>query len=322
MARAVVAAYHRDVPRLAALATCALTATAIAQPAQPAPPPAADALPPRVQAAAKAAFDEARAADAAGDRKRAAERYRYVMKIAPHPNVAYNLADVLRRDHDVRGAAAAYRDYLKHAPTARDRAKVEKQIRTLEATPGEVDVTSNDDTAIVFIDGVRQARQPPIFLELPPGPHRFDGFTALSFRSLSDDIDFAREQRVTLTFPPRVDGNLVVSGSGWLGRAKVAIDGDDDFRMATMITATAGERVVEVIHDGCRFAKTVDVPADDILYVYVEVANPKPIGKPMPAPPRTSPAVGSKPVRTPGPVAPPPCPKATIRAERVGPPAP
>lgn len=314
--------YSRRVVRLttvtAALLGLALAPSAVARADQAKP------LPPRVQAAAKAAFEEAQAADKAGDRARAIERYRYVARIAPHPNVSYNLGDVLRRNQDLRGAANAFRDYLKLSPQARDRAKVEKLIRTIEATPGQLDITSEDDTAVIFVDGVRADRPPPIFRELAPGPHRIDAFTALSFRSVVETIDFDRDERENLRFPARVDGNLVVSGSGWLGRAKVAIDGDDDFRAAEMITTTAGERVIEVIAGGCRWQKTVDVPADDVLYVYVDVASPKPFGKPLPQPKPPPPPPGAtapapRPATKP---APPPCPKATISVQVVGLPPP
>lgn len=298
-------------PRCPRLALAAITLAALTAPARADEPP----LPPRVEEAARTAFAEAQAADQAGDLATAIERYRYVQKIAPHPSVTYNLADVLRRKHDVRGAARAYRDYLKQAPTAPDRAKVETILAQLEATPGEVDVTSKAADAVIFIDGVRQPGPAPIFVELPPGPHRFDALTPISFRSLVHDVDFARTQSVSLNPPPRVDGTVVVSGSGWLGRAKVLVDGEGSQRLGELLPIAPGKHALEVVAGDCRWTKAIAPPHGDVLYVYLDVAAP-PKARPPAARPARPP--GAKPAPPPKPT----CGKARFTISRVRFPAP
>lgn len=289
----------------------ALSASTVAVADEPAP----EALPPRVEEAARAAFAEAQAADVAGDLTVAIERYRYVQKIAPHASVTYNLADVLRRKHDVRGAAREYRAYLKAAPTAADRVKVEKLLATLEATPSDVEVDSRSTDGVIFIDGVRQTTAPPIFLEMTPGPHRFDMITAISFRSLVHDVDFARDQSFSLTPPARVDGNVVLSGSGWLERAKVTVDGatTGNHRLGELTALTPGKRAIEVIVGDCRWSKTITAPAGDVLYVYLTVPPPRP-----PTATKTTPAPSGRAVKPPAPS----CGKGKFAVTRVTPPPP
>ena len=279
--------------------------------------PAPDALPKRVEEAARAAFAEAQAADVAGDLTTAIERYRYVQKIAPHPSVTYNLADVLRRKHDIRGAAREYRAYLKALPTAPDRVKVEKVIATLEATPAEVEVDTRATDGVIFIDGVRQTTAPPIFVEMTPGPHRFDMITAISFRSLVHDVDFARDQSFSLTPPARVDGNVVLSGSGWLERAKVTVDGatTGHHRLGELVALTPGKRALEVVVGDCRWSKTITAPAGDVLYVYLTVPPPRPPTASKAAP---KPTTTGRPVKPPAPV----CGKGKFTITRVTPPPP
>ncbi|MEZ4399575.1 MAG: hypothetical protein R3B06_06135 [Kofleriaceae bacterium] len=287
---------------------CIVLALGLAAPAAPAaradePPP----LPPRVEEAARAVFAEAQAADRAGDLVTAIDRYRQLQKIAPHPNITYNLADVLRRKRDLRGAAREYRAYLRQDPTAADRRKVEQVIRQLEATPGQLDVSIKGDAAVVFVDGKRQAPADKLFLELAPGPHRFDAVSRISFRSLTHAVDFARSSSFTLSLPARADGNLLVSGSGWLERAKVTIDGATPTRLGAAVEVVAGDHTVVVERDGCTWSKRVAVPTDAIVYVYVDVPGPPP---PPIEPPRTKPA-------RPAPPAPAVCRRATVAVERV-----
>lgn len=277
---------------------CVLTAIAAAQPADD---PAK--LPPRVEDAARAAFIEAQAADQAGDLDKAIERYRYTQSIAPHPNVTYNLADVLRRKRDVRGAAREYHAYLKAMPDAPDRVKVEKMLAALEATPGSIEVDSRDKTVILYVDGVRKGA-PPLAMELPPGEHRVEGVTPISYRSLLHGVDYARKSSFSVTPPPRVDGNLIISGSANLKRTRVQIDGQDAARVGDLVVVEPGKRKVEVIQGDCRWDRTVDPPHGDILYVYFDVAAPKPV-KPVKV------VAGAKPPPKPA------CGKAKITVERI-----
>lgn len=262
-------------------------------------------LPPRVEEAARTAFVEAQTADQAGDLDTAIERYRYVQKLAPHPNVLFNLADVLRRKGDVRNAAREYRAYLKALPDAPDAAKVEKVLASLEATPGTIEVDSRGTDAVMFVDGERLG-PPPITVTLAPGPHRFEAITPLSYRSMVHDVAFAQQTSFSVTPPARMDGNLVISGSGNLGRARVDIDGKERAaRVGDLIEIAAGKHKLEVVQDGCRWDKTVAPPNLDILYVYFDVTPPKPPKASKLAPPKP----GAPPAK-------PACGKATITVQR------
>jgi hypothetical protein len=282
--------------RASSLTLAAALAVGALAHAQPAPLPAAAAE------AARAAFAEAQAADDRGDLATAIERYRFVQKIAPHPNVTYNLADVLRRKHDVRGAIREYRAYLEAAPAAPDRVKVEKVLAGLEAIKGDVDVTSDAPDAVIFIDGVRQAGPPPIFLEMAPGAHRFDAITPLSFRSDVELVEPTGKHVARLAPPTRVDGNLVVSGTGWLDRADLTVDGGKDrHRLAARLPVAPGKRTLTITFGACAWSKAVVAPAKGVTYVYLTVA-----GAPPPPPPRGAP----KP-------APPPCAKGTFAVKKL-----
>lgn len=285
-------------------AALAVGAGARAQPA------AAPPLPPDVAEAARAAFAEAQAADDRGDLATAIERYRFVQRIAPHPNVTYNLADVLRRKHDVRGAIREYRAYLEDAPDAPDRTKVAKVLAGLEAIKGDVDVTSDAPDAVIFIDGVRQTAAPPIFLEMAPGAHRFDAVTPLSFRSDVEQVEPTGKHYARLNPPTRVDGNLVVSGTGWLDRAELTIDGGRDrHHLAERLLVAAGKRALTITYDRCAWTKVVAAPAKGVTYVYLTVAGPPP-----PPRPRGRPAADAPP--------PPPCPKGTFAVKKLAFPSP
>ncbi len=285
--------------RASSLTLAAALAVGALAHAQPAP------LPPDVAEAARAAFAEAQAADDRGDLATAIERYRFVQKIAPHPNVTYNLADLLRRKHDVRGAIREYRAYLEAAPAAPDRVKVEKVLAGLEAIKGDVDVTSAAPDAVIFIDGVRQAAAPPIFLEMAPGAHRFDAITPLSFRSDVEQVEPTGKHVARLDPPTRVDGNLVVSGTGWLDRADLTIDGGKDrHRLAARVVAAPGKRTLTITFGACAWSKAVVAPAKGVTYVYLTVAGPPP------PPPRRG-----KPVADPPP--PPPCAKGTFAVKKL-----
>ncbi len=263
-------------------------------------------LPPRVEEAARAAFIEAQTADQAGDLELAIERYRYTQSIAPHPNVTYNLADVLRRKGDVHGAVREYRAYRKALPDAPDAAKVDKVLGALEATPGSIEVDSRAKDAIFYVDGVRVG-PPPVAMELAPGEHRVEAVTPLSYRSTLHTVTFARRSSFNVTPPPRVDGNLIISGSPNLKRTRVQIDGKDDARVGDLVAVAPGKRKLEVIQGDCRWDRTVDPPHGDILYVYFDVAAPKlPKAKPAKVKPGVKPA---KP--------PPSCGKAKITVERI-----
>ncbi len=247
---------------------------AVAAGAAGAEEPRAKPLPTKVAAEAKKLFEEAEAADARGDLDAAADAYRRAFAIAPHADVQYNLAGVLVRDRSLRSAVTAYETYLELAPDAADRAVVEQAIRALKSTPGTLDIGSKTPGTVLFIDGKRVG-EAPLLIDVPDGEHRIEGFTAISYRSLMHRAAWARKHGFHCTPPPRVDGNVVVSGHPSLGRTKVKVDGVDAGRVGSKLALTSGKRTIEIVLKKCTWKTTVVAPSDAseiVLYVYLELA--------------------------------------------------
>ena len=109
------------------------TASAMAEPKlEPKlePPP-----PPRVREIAHRLFEEAATAMAAGTLDVAIARYHELDRLAPHPNIAFNLALAYERRGELVDAIKHYDKYL--AVETGD-TKVARHIAGLRATPGQV----------------------------------------------------------------------------------------------------------------------------------------------------------------------------------------
>lgn len=238
--------------------------------------PRAKPLPAKVAAEARKLFEEAEAADARGDLDAAADAYRKAFAIAPHADVQYNLAGVLVRDRNPRGAVTAYEKYLQLAPDAADRATVEEAIRALKSTPGTLEIGSKTAGTVLFIDGKRVG-ETPLVIDVADGEHRIEGFTAISYRSLMHRADWARKHGFHCTPPPRVDGNVVISGHPSLGRTKIKVDGADAGRLGSKLALASGKRTIEVVYKKCMWRHDIVAPSassEIVLYVYVDLVEP------------------------------------------------
>lgn len=96
-------------------------------------------------------------------------------KLDPHPELVFNVGQAYEKLGDVPSALRAYREYLRLAPTADDRATVEKSIQTLQQRLREkgvqqVSVLSDPGGARVFLDGAEIGSTPTTF-ETRPGHH-------------------------------------------------------------------------------------------------------------------------------------------------------
>jgi tetratricopeptide (TPR) repeat protein len=255
----------------AAAAAVVLAASVVLAHAQPSKP-----LPTKVAAEAKKLFADAEAAEARGDLDAAAAAYKQAFAIAPHADVQFNLAGVLMRDQNPRGAVTAFEKYLALAPDAGDRGDVEDTIRLLEATPGTLEIGSRPEGLALFVDGKRVGVTPQI-VQAPDGEHRLETFTAISYKSMMHRADWARTHRFNVTPPPRVDGNVVLSGHPSLGRTKVKVDGADAGRLGSKLEMASGKRTVEVIYKKCTWTHKLVAPSvasEIILYVYLDLSAP------------------------------------------------
>jgi tetratricopeptide (TPR) repeat protein len=94
----------------------------------------------------------------------------------PHPELIYNVGQAYEKLGDVPNALRSYRDYLRAAPDAGDRATVETSIRNLEQRLREkglqqVSVFSTPVGATVYLDG-KQVGATPWTGEIGPGRHQ------------------------------------------------------------------------------------------------------------------------------------------------------
>lgn len=169
-------------------------------------------LPPGVADKARELFTKARERDDAGDLPQALRLYRDAIQIDQHPNTAYNIADVLRRMKKYRDAIDAFQRYLQLAPDAPDRAAVLELIEQLKAVPGtlEIGATSSDEQA--FVDGQPVGLLPQT-LELREGRHTVDVITPISYAWMMCDVRSGQKQTCKPSPVPRMDGNVVISGT-------------------------------------------------------------------------------------------------------------
>jgi len=138
--------------RRAALTVGALIVAATAAAAQPAAPTAAD------RAAAKEAFARGTRHFNVAEYDEAIAEFKASYKLVPAPLLLYNIAQAYRQHGDCAEAARFYRSYLREAPAAKDRARVEQRVVEMDAC-----VAAKPPT-----DGATPTRPPPTD-PTPPG---------------------------------------------------------------------------------------------------------------------------------------------------------
>ena len=108
-----------------------------------------------------------------------------------------------------------------------------------------LEIDSKTKESHIFIDGVDRGGV-PLTVEVPDGEHRVEAITALSYRSMVHKADWARRHGFFVSPPPRVDGNVILSGHGSLGRAYLKVDGADGNRLGSKVALAPGKRTIEV----------------------------------------------------------------------------
>jgi tetratricopeptide (TPR) repeat protein len=78
-------------------------------------------------------FREGRRLFEAGDAGAALEHFQCAFRVAPHPNVLYNIGECKEALGDVEGALRTYQSYLELFPEGEGRSQAEERIRVLEA---------------------------------------------------------------------------------------------------------------------------------------------------------------------------------------------
>lgn len=82
-------------------------------------------------------FAKADASEKSGDDVAAVKAYQCSLRMVPHPNTAYNLAELAARTGDLELAVESYGTYLKLKPDAPDKAEVDEKLKKLEARIAE-----------------------------------------------------------------------------------------------------------------------------------------------------------------------------------------
>src|SRR3954469_11854127 len=81
---------------------------------------------------AQAKFKAARATYPKARYKDAIDLFLQANRLDPHPELVFNVGQAYEKAGDVPNALRAYRDYLRLAPEAADRATIETSIKNLE----------------------------------------------------------------------------------------------------------------------------------------------------------------------------------------------
>ncbi|MGN6106228.1 MAG: tetratricopeptide repeat protein, partial [Kofleriaceae bacterium] len=223
--------------------------------------------PPRIAKAAGEAFVAAQEADARGDLKEAARQYDRAHQISPHPNTAYNLAEVYRRAKRIRDAIGMYETYLRLAPDATDRAEVTATIELLRKTPGTIEVVVDEPRGEVYVDGV-PAGPAPAKLEVPAGTHRIDVITPITYGHSACAVAAGGTNTCRVPAKPREDGNVILSADWPMGGLNWPI-GDQRFHMLGRFQVRPGRYDLKrLIENSCQ-PLFLEVPAKGFVYAYV-----------------------------------------------------
>lgn len=224
--------------------------------------------------AAGEAFAKARAADEAGDLGEALRLYEKAQAISPHPNTIYNIADIERRMTNIRLAIEKYREYLALDPKASDHAAVEKLIDALEHMPGTLTIDLEDpESSQVFVDGMAYKGAT---IDVQHGDHVVDAISAISADSTSCQIDQGITGWCRLRLPPRVDGNVFLSGpSDHVYRTTVSNKGFR-YQIKTRFTLEPKHYEITLNDRQCKPVGFDVAKGDVVTYVWFDYPKDKP----------------------------------------------
>ncbi|HVK85416.1 MAG TPA: tetratricopeptide repeat protein [Kofleriaceae bacterium] len=264
---------------------CALASAAHASPKR-------KTTPDKFTRAASEAFIAAVAADQKGDLRAALGLYTKAFAISPHPSTAYNMADVQLRLNQVKEAMKSYETYLALAPSAPDRADVERLLQKLVEGPAVLTVKTtmaSDPSSVSFkwmyvlVDGVIvkkpgvapiESEQPRLNFDVAPGEHLVEVISDVTYGRRACVVKPAERNECLMTAPPRIDGTIVISGDDrlviWTSPPSRK-DRSPDSVLGKRITLPPGKRKLLVRDRNYECAPIlVDVPGgSDLGYLNV-----------------------------------------------------
>ena len=229
-------------------------------------------LPPGVAEKASDAFARGRELDEAGDLPKALSAYLEASQIYPHPNTTYNIADVYRRMKRYHEAIEAYEKYLKLATDPPDRAAIEELIEQLKATPGQLVIHETGADEQAFVDGEPVGKL-PVTLDLREGTHVVDVITPISYGWIYCSTRMGQKEECTPSPTPRMDGNVVISGSRRLDNKRWRETGAF-FMIRERFELRHGHYTVdELAYKQCK-PVDLDVPRGEDIVTYIWVTTP------------------------------------------------
>lgn len=220
---------------------------------------------------ASAAFARAVAAENREDWRAAILEYEEAYRLAPHPDVLYNLGAVYERLGELRAAAEHYQQYLDTKPDAADHAKVERKIAALEQRPSKVAIATTPPGATVIVDGDRRGAA-PLELTLTAGTHQL--VAEAGGRKVRRTITLAYGEPLAITLPvDAARGTLVVTSN--VAGAAITVDGTAVGGAPWSGPLDAGTHVVVVSANGyTTVERTVEVPADGTAQITGALGRP------------------------------------------------
>lgn len=231
------------------------------------------------RAKAKAAFLRAVDAEERQDWRTAVDEYLTAYELQPHHDVLFNVASVYERMGELRQAATYYGRYLKDAPDAADRAKVERTIENLRKKPSVVSIETAPSGAVIIVDGDPKGRA-PVELKLPGGQHQIVAEHAGTTSTRMITVEYAEPASVTLA----VGGNGMLIVSSNEAGATVRIDGNPVGVTPFSGGVAPGRHIVIVEKPGfTTVERVVDVPPDGTAQITAGMVRP--LGYIDPTPP-------------------------------------
>jgi hypothetical protein len=271
---------------LLALACTLAAGTAVANPKR-------KTAPDKFTRAASEAFVAAFEADQKGDLRAALGLYAKAFAISPHPSTAYNMGDIQVRLNMLTDAAKSYETYLALAPTAPDRADVEKLVERLLQGSTVLTVTTSSASdpnavsfkwAYVLVDGVivkkpgvapSDTTDPKLNFDVLPGRRAVEVITDVSYGKRDCDVKPGERAQCLITAPPRTDGNIVISGDSqlqiWLVPPARPNGRRPDNQSGKRLTLPVGKRKLLLRDRNFECAPVaIEIPGgSDIAYLHV-----------------------------------------------------
>ncbi len=233
--------------------------------------PLAHAQPTDPKQQARAAFGRAVAAEGRDDWRAAIVEYDEAYRLAPHPDVLYNLAAVYERIAEARAAAEHYQRYLDTKDDATDRVKVERKITALRSRPSKIAITTTPAGALVIVDGQRKGPA-PVELTLGAGSHQLVAEAAGAKISRTIVVEYGEPQAITLPVVV-ARGTLVVTSN--VAGASIVVDGNPVGVAPWRGALDAGRHIVVVSAPGyTTVERTVDVPGDGTAQIIGALGRP------------------------------------------------